>query len=218
MLAGRVCVNGGVVTALGTRVVPGRDSVEVDGRPVVLPEARWVAFHKPPGVLCTRSDPHGGATIYDILPEDLSGLRYVGRLDRDTEGLLLLTNEGDASHGLQHPSRGVEREYAAWVEGDPVPATLERLVRGVDLVDGPARAERATLVERRGAGGACMSLVLTEGRKREVRRLLAAVGHPVVRLVRIRFGPIELGDLPSGRWRALTEEERRLLVERSRDR
>lgn len=217
MLAGRVRVNGGIVTALGTRVVPGRDTVELDDRPVVLPEARWIALHKPPGILCTRSDPHGGATVYDILPEELSGLRYVGRLDRDTEGLLLLTNEGDASHGLQHPSRGVEREYAAWVEGVPTSRTLERLARGVDLDDGPARAERATLEKHEG-GGARLSLVMVEGRKREVRRLLEAVGHPVVRLVRVRFGPVELGDLPPGRWRVLSEKERRLLVERSRNR
>ncbi len=184
---------------------------------MVLPEIRWIALHKPAGFLCTRRDPHGGETIYDILPKEMSGLRYVGRLDRDTEGLLLLTNEGDASHGLLHPSREVEREYAAWVEGVPAPETFARLTRGVELDDGPARAERASLVER-GVGEARLSLVVIEGRKREVRRLLDAVGHPVVRLVRMRFGPIALGDLPPGRWRALTEEERRLLVERSRNR
>jgi pseudouridine synthase len=217
MLAGRVRVNGGVVTELGTRVVPDRDEVEVDGRPVVLPEVRWIALNKPSGFLCTRKDTHGGATVYHILPEEMSGLRYVGRLDRDTEGLLLLTNEGDASHALLHPSREVEREYAAWVEGVPTSATLARLMRGVELDDGPALAKRAALVERT-AGGARLSLVMIEGRKREVRRLLEAVGHPVVRLVRMRFGPIELGDLPSGSWRELSEEERRLLVERSRNR
>lgn len=217
MSAGRVRVNGEVVTRLGTRVVPGRDTVELDGRPVALPEVRWIALHKPRGLLCTTKDPHGGATVYDILPEEMSGLRYVGRLDRDTEGLLLLTNEGDTSHGLLHPSREVEREYAAWVDGAPSPETLTRLTRGVELDDGPARAERVTLVER-GEERSRLSLVLLEGRKREVRRLMDAVGHPVVRLIRMRFGPIELGELPSGRWRELTEEERRLLVERSRNR
>lgn len=217
MVAGRVRVNGEVVTELGSKVVPGRDLVELDGRPVVLPEVRWVAFHKPPGVLCTRGDPHGGTTVYDVLPEDMSGLWYVGRLDRETEGLLLLTNEGKASHGLLHPSREVEREYAALVKGVPTKDTLSHLMRGVGLEDGPARARRAELLERR-EGGAWVRLVLVEGRKREVRRLLEAVRHPVQRLIRVRFGPIELGDLAQGAWRTLSEEERRILVERSRQR
>ncbi len=217
MVAGRVRVNGEVVTELGSKIVPGRDSVSLDGRPVVLPEIRWVAFHKPPGVLCTRRDPHGGTTVYDILPEDMSGLWYVGRLDLETEGLLLLTNEGKASHGLLHPSREVEREYAARVKGVPTPETLRHLMRGVTLEDGPARAKHAELLER-GAEEGWLKLVLVEGRKREVRRLLGAVGHAVVRLIRVRFGPIELGDLARGTWRTLSEEERRVLVERSRKR
>lgn len=211
LLEGRVRVNGVVVAELGARVVPGEDRVSVDGEAVEFGrEAVWVAFHKPAGVLTTRSDPHGGRTVYDVLPPELSGLRYLGRLDRDTEGLLLLSNQGDAIHAVTHPRGEVEREYEAWVEGVPSAATLRRLREGVTLGDGPARARRA---EVRGTvvGGAVVELVLTEGRKREVRRLLEAVGHPVRRLVRVRFGPVELGDLPMGAWRPLTEREISLL-------
>ena len=207
MQAGRVRVNGEVVTELGVRVVPGRDSVELDGVPVSIPEPRWVVFHKPAGVLTTRSDPHGGRTIYDVLPAELRSLRYVGRLDRDTEGLLLLTNEGDAAHALQHPSGEVEREYAVEVEGVVSSQTLDRLRRGVELDDGWARARAVELMGTI-AGSSRLSLVLTEGRKREVRRMMRAVGHEVIRLRRVRFGPVELGDLPEGGWRELGARER----------
>jgi len=206
IVAGRVRVNGSVVTELGTRVVPGRDRVEVDGTPVTIQASVWVAFHKPPGVLTTRSDPHGGRTVYDVLPAELRALRYVGRLDRDTEGLLLLTNDGDGAHRLQHPSSEVEREYRADVEGRVVPAVLDALRRGVELDDGLARVRRARLVEA-SADRSTLELIMTEGRKREVRRMLGAVGHPVLRLCRTRFGPIRLGDLASGAWRALGDDE-----------
>lgn len=212
ILDGRIRVNGVEVTELGAKVVPGRDRVEVDGALVeAATPPRWVAFHKPPGTLTTRSDPHGGDTIYDVLPAELRGLRYVGRLDKDTEGLLVLSNQGDAIHELLHPSRAVEREYRAWVVGVPSADTLRALRTGVVLGDGPARAKRASLVGADGPLGV-VALVLTEGRKREVRRLLQAVGHPVERLVRVRFGTLELGDLPRGAWRPLTDEETRRLL------
>lgn len=211
MRAGRVRVNGEVVTELGVRVVPGRDAVDLDGVPVTVPKARWIAFHKPPGVLTTRGDPHGGRTIYDVLPPELASLRYVGRLDLDTSGLLLLTNEGDAAHGLQHPSGEVERAYEADVVGRVEQPTLARLRRGVELEDGPARAKRVDLL-RASADESRVALVLTEGRKREVRRMLRAVGHEALRLRRVRFGPVELGDLPLGAWRELTSAERRALA------
>jgi len=210
LLDGRVRVNGAVVTELGSRVDPDRDRVEVDGVPVDVGEKRWVAFHKPVGVLTTRSDPHGGATIYDVLAESERSLRYVGRLDRDTEGLLLLSNDGDLMHALLHPGQAVEREYEATVARVPSPEALAQLREGVVLGDGPARAKRAELVGRDGRDGV-VTLVLTEGRKREVRRLLEAVGHPVRRLVRVRFGPVRLGDLPRGGIRPLTEDEISLL-------
>jgi 23S rRNA pseudouridine2605 synthase len=206
LVAGRIRVNGRVVAELGTRVVPGRDRVELDGDPVVLTDVRWIAFHKPPGVLTTRSDPHGGTTVYDLLPPDMGGLRYVGRLDRPTEGLLLLTNDGEVLNALLHPSREVEREYRATVVGVPGRETLARLRSGVELEDGPAKATRALLAGREGNDGVVV-IVMTEGRKREVRRLLEAVGHPLRRLERLRFGPIQLGDLARGAWRPLTEGE-----------
>ena len=211
MLAGRVRVNGEVVRELGVRVVEGRDAVEVDGELVTRSEVRWIAFHKPPGVLTTRSDPHGGRTVYDLLPPELGELRYVGRLDRPTEGLLLLTNDGDVANGLQHPSRGVEREYLVVANGEVGRASLAALTRGVDLEDGPARAASARIVER-GEHHTTLRLVLTEGRKREVRRMMLEVGHGVSRLVRLRFGTVELGDLDAGAWRELEHDERKSLV------
>lgn len=206
MLAGRVSVNGEVVTELGVRVRPGVDKVSVDGAAVQGSKMRWVAFHKPPGVLTTRSDPHGGETLYDLLPDEMAGLRYVGRLDRDAEGLLLLTNDGDVAHGLQHPSREVEREYALEVAGRVDPRVGDKLTKGVELDDGPARAKRVFAV-RPGDVTSTLSLVLTEGRKREVRRMLSAVGHPVMKLRRTRFGPVELAGLDRGAWRELNAEE-----------
>jgi pseudouridine synthase len=210
MVTGRIRVNGRVVTELGARVDPEADRVELDGRVVEVAEPRWIAFHKPLGVLTTRRDPHGGTTVYDLLPDDAEGLRYVGRLDKDTEGLLLLTNQGDALHGLTHPSRAVEREYRAMVAGVPTAATLHRLTEGVRLSDGPARAVRARLEEVHGDRG-LVTVVLTEGRNREVRRMLDAVGHPCLGLTRVRFGSVTLGDLAPGSWRPLTPGERRRL-------
>ena len=206
ILAGRVRVNGEVVSELGVRVLPGVDAVELDGEAVSTPAARWIAFHKPPGVLTTRSDPHGGTTIYDLLPPDASGLHYVGRLDRDAEGLLLLTNEGDVAHRLQHPSGEVEREYWVEVAGTVKRAALDRLRSGVDLEDGPARAKAVSLLQA-GAVRSQLTLVITEGRKREVRRMLSSVGHPVMKLRRTRFGAVELGGLDAGELRALSQGE-----------
>jgi 23S rRNA pseudouridine2605 synthase len=206
VLQGRVRINGNLVLALGSKVLPGKDQVEVNGELVQETQARWILVHKPPGVVTTRSDPQGRPTVYGLLPQDLGDLRYVGRLDQPTEGLLLLTNEGDTLHKLTHPSFEVEREYHAWVKGVPKRDTLAQLQEGVELEDGPAKATRAKVI-RPVKYGALLALVLQEGRKREVRRLLEAVGHPVTRLVRVRFGPIRLGELPAGQWRDLTTTE-----------
>lgn len=206
MEAGRVSVNGEVVTEMGSRVVPGRDVVAVDGEVVEVAPERWIMFHKPPGVLTTRSDPHGDRTVYDLLPEELHGLTYVGRLDLDAEGMLLFTNDGDTAHGLQHPSRAVEREYWLEVAGTVEDQAVRALRAGVELDDGPARA-KDVLGIRPGDMSSELRIVLTEGRKREVRRMLAEVGHPVMRLRRIRYGRVILGDLQRGDWRELTEEE-----------
>lgn len=213
MLQGRVRVNGRVVTTLGTRVDPARDRIELDGQPVERAPVRWIAWHKPAGVLTTRDDPRGRDTVYDHLPDDIAGLGYVGRLDRDTEGLLLFSNDGDVVHRLLHPSSEVEREYEAEVAGHPNRATLRRLMQGVQLEDGPARARHAEVLRLDGPG-AWLRLILTEGRKREVRRLLDAVDLAVRRLVRVRFGPVKLGDLAPGAWRELDPDEIRTLRSR----
>jgi 23S rRNA pseudouridine2605 synthase len=203
---GRVRVNGAVVTELGTKVLPGSDRVEVDGRPVHEVAPVWLALHKPAGFVSTRADTHGRRTIYLLLPELYQGLFYVGRLDRDSEGLMLLTNQGEVAHRLLHPKHGVEREYEAEVAGELTRTTVRRLVRGVRLEDGPARAARAELLDAR-SGRSQVRLVLREGRKREIRRMLDHVGHPVRRLVRTRYGPISLGGLRPGDWRRLDDEE-----------
>ena len=208
MLEGRIRVNGRPATELGVKVTPGADTVSLDGRLVEPARSSWIVFHKPTGVLCTRADPHGGSTVYDLLPDWAGGLRYVGRLDRDTSGLLLLTNEGDLAAALAHPRGRVEREYLATVEGPITARDLRALRRGVELEDGWARPRRVRRVPPGAEGeGWGVLLVLTEGRKREVRRLMKAVGHPVLALARTRFGPFRLGGLGSGGWRRARPRE-----------
>lgn len=207
MAQGRVRVNGVPAVTPGIRVDPQRDVVEVDGRPVELEPPRWLLLNKPRGVLTTRTDPGGRPTVYGILPPEAAALRYVGRLDRETEGLLLFTNQGDVAHRLLHPSTGVSREYKARVEGVPDATALRRLAQGVMLEDGPARAESVKLLGRAREGSALVGLVLREGRKREVRRLLEAVGHPVLGLRRVAFGPQRLTGVARGEWRDLDPGE-----------
>ncbi len=210
---GRVKVNGEVVTEMGVKVAAD-DRVEVDGR-VVAPEPPvWVKLNKPPGYVTTRDDPQGRPTVYDLLPKRFEGLFHVGRLDLDSEGLLLLTNEGGVANRLMHPSYEVDRVYVVDVVGDVDHATRRKLLAGVELDDGPARAHKVEVLDRERAGpGAGASphsrvrVLMREGRKREVRRIFDAVGHPVRRLVRERLGPIRLGDLPTGKWRELSAKE-----------
>lgn len=207
--AGRVTVNGRLAT-IGDRVDPSADTIAVDGVGVALdPGLRYYALHKPAGVTTTMRDPHARTDLRGYLPD---GPRVfpVGRLDRDTEGLLLLTNDGDLANRLLHPRHGVEREYLAEVEGTPTDRHAARLRRGVELDDGPARAVTVSIVGRAGRRGA-VRLALTEGRKREVRRMLAAVGLPVTRLVRVRIGPVRLGRLAAGSVRTLSPDEVRAL-------
>jgi pseudouridine synthase len=203
---GRVTVNGRVAT-LGDKVDPARDRVELDRARVPLdPELRYFAFHKPAGVLTTMRDPGRRNALEAFLPAAVPGIVPVGRLDRETEGLLLLTNDGALAHRLMHPRYGVEREYLAEVEGSPARRHIAMLRRGVELEDGPARAVDARIAGMAGARGA-VRVVMTEGRKREVRRMLAAVGLPVRRLVRVRVGPVRLGSLGPGKLRELTLRE-----------
>jgi 23S rRNA pseudouridine2605 synthase len=203
---GRVRVNGRVVDQLGSRVDPERARIEVDGRRVQAPkDFVYVALNMPSGVVSTASDPQGRRTVLDLV-EAAPRLNPVGRLDADTSGLLLLTNHGELHHRLTHPRFQVRKTYEAEVEGVVQGETLQKLRLGVRLDDGFARAVSAR--ERgRAKGRTHLEIVMTEGRKREVRRMLAAVGHPVRRLSRTAFGPISLAHLRSGTWRRLTSQE-----------
>ena len=206
IVEGRVTLNGAVAT-LGDRADPIEDEVRVDGLDVNLdPNVKYYALHKPAGVVTTMRDPQGRPDIRAFLPEEGPRVFPGGRLDRDTEGLLLLTNDGDLANALTHPRFGVEKEYLAEVEGVPTPKHVGHLRRGVVLEDGHASAKSARVAGRSGARGA-VRLVMTEGRKREVRRLLAAIGLPVTRLVRVRVAAVRLGGLAPGELRELTHDE-----------
>lgn len=206
--AGRVRVNGAVATT-GQTVSPGRDEIAVDGKKVTLPPMQsWVVLNKPAGVMTTASDPQGRRTVFDLVPPR-QGLTYVGRLDYMTEGVLLLTTDGEAAHKLTHPSREIDRMYVATVRGNAAEAA--RIARGgVELEDGIVKpAEVAARKLTRGLWE--LEITLTEGRTREVRRLCEALGLEIERLVRTQFGPVRLGLLPAGSSRALTAKERDLI-------
>ena len=210
--AGRVTVNGRVAK-LGESAEPDRDVVAVDGVSVGREPAVYWLLHKPRGVITTVRDPEGRPTVLGLVPDREHRLYPVGRLDRDTEGLLLLTNDGRVAHALLHPSHESEREYRVTVTGRISAEALRRLAAGVELEEGrtaPARIGRAVFDPA--TGTACFSLTLIEGRKRQIRRSLAALGHPVVRLVRVRMGPLQLGDLAPGQARPLRPSERRALL------
>uniref|UniRef100_UPI001EF13B6F pseudouridine synthase n=1 Tax=Segeticoccus rhizosphaerae TaxID=1104777 RepID=UPI001EF13B6F len=204
---GRVEVDGHVVRELGVRIDPGRQVVHVDGTRVQLDESRlYLAFNKPLGVVSTMNDELGRPSISDYVGDRKERLFHVGRLDADTEGLLLLTNDGDLAHRLQHPAYGVRKTYLAQIPG-PVPRDLgKRLRAGVELEDGPVAVDSFKVVDSR-PGKALVEVVLHEGRKHVVRRMLDAVGHPVESLVRTDVGPIRLGDLRPGKMRPLNSQE-----------
>lgn len=207
--SGRVTI-AGRVAALGDRVHPGRDEVAVDGHTIQSdPGLRYFALHKPTGVTTTLRDRHAERDLTALLPTDVRVVP-VGRLDRETEGLLLLTNDGALTERLTHPRHVVEKEYLAEVGGTVTERQLAALRRGVDLDDGPARPVSVRSVGR-ATGRTALEVVMTEGRKREVRRMLAAVGLTVQRLVRVRVGPVRLGDLAPGARRELDPAEVRAL-------
>lgn len=245
MTAGRVTVNGQVVTELGSKVDPLVDEVAVDGVPVRLAAGPvTIMLHKPAGYVTTMSDPQGRPTVADLVPTDrYPGLFPIGRLDFDTTGLLLFSTDGELGNGLLHPRHHVEKRYLALVNGKPTPEELARLERGIRLDDGmtaPAKAslvdgaqakralamlevppavpdhepngsvpspQRAAILRKRSQERTVVRVVLREGRKRQVKRMLSAIKHGVLALHRDSFGPIELGDLPRGQWRELTPEE-----------
>lgn len=204
---GRVTVNG-EVAELGRRVDVARDVVAVDGAPVaVAPGLVYYLLNKPAGVVTTASDPQRRPTVVSLVPPE-PRVFPVGRLDADTEGLLLLTNDGDLTHRLTHPSFGVEKQYLAEVEGRPSAAAIRRLREGVELEDGMTAPATVALSPPN-----LLRITIHEGRNRQVRRMCDAVGHPVRRLVRVRIGPITDRRLPPGQWRELTPAELRALEE-----
>jgi 23S rRNA pseudouridine2605 synthase len=206
---GRVEVNG-EVAVLGRRVDLDQDAITVDGVPVgVRPGLVHYLLHKPAGYVTTARDTHGRPTVVELVPDE-PRVHPVGRLDLDTEGLLLLTNDGDLTHRLTHPSFGVEKEYLAEVEGRPTRQTIQRLRDGVELEDGITAPARVSQLDDR-----LLRIVIHEGRNRQVRRMCEAVGHPVLRLVRVRIGSLRDPSLAPGQWRPLTTAEVRALNEAS---
>lgn len=207
--AGRVTVDG-QPAHLGQKVDPATARVEVDGVPLpIRPGLVYYLVYKPLGVVSTASDPQGRPTVVGLVPAE-TRVYPVGRLDADSEGLLLLTNDGDLAARVTHPRHEVPKTYLARVAGSPGRKALRALTTGVELDDGPARALQARLVGQQG-GEALVEVVMGEGRKREVRRLLAAVGHPVQALVRTAIGPLQDSTLRPGTWRHLTIDEIRSL-------
>jgi 23S rRNA pseudouridine2605 synthase len=205
--AGRVSVNGRVVTEQGLRVDPLTAVVHVDGaRVTVRDDLVYLAVNKPRGVLSAMSDSRGRRTVADLVQDRAERLFHVGRLDADSEGLLLLTNDGELAHKLMHPSFGVQKTYLATVPGPVARDVGRRLEQGVVLEDGPAKVDRFRVVQSH-PPRAIVEVVLHEGRKHIVRRMLAEVGHPVERLVRTAIGPVQLGGQRAGSVRALTRAE-----------
>lgn len=207
---GRVEIDRQVVTQLGTRVDTTKHEVRVDGMALNLGRRLYYAVHKPKGVVSTTRDPGGRPRVVDLVPSRDIRLFTVGRLDLHSEGLILVTNDGDLANHLTHPRYGIQKVYLVQVVGRPEPEVLEQLRRGVHLAEGVVRAESAEIKSHH-KDSTWLEIVLREGLNREIRRMLARVGHKVVRILRVAVGPIKLGKLPAGSSRPLTPDEIRQL-------
>lgn len=210
ILQGRVTINGAVVRELGTRIDPAAATIAVDGERIQLERMVYYAVNKPKGYVSTNEDPAGRPRVIDLLPEVPERVYSVGRLDEDSTGLMILTNDGELANRLAHPRYGVEKVYRALVAGTAGPELTNKLVEGIWLSDGKVRAKRARIVGTRGEA-TTIELVLAEGKKREIRRMLAKLGHKVMSLTRIAIGPVVLKGLPSGEHRPLSHTEIDLL-------
>lgn len=216
IVEGRIRVNGVTVTELGRRVDPETDLIDVDGTAVQLDVSkRYVMLNKPTGVVSSMRDENDRPDLRRFTEDYEERLYNVGRLDAETSGLLVLTNDGDLAHVLAHPSFGVTKVYIAKVEGEVTAQTISKLTKGIELDDGPIAADKARLLDT-SRGSSLVELTLHSGRNRIVRRMLAAVGHPVTELVRRQFGPLHLGTLPVGKSRELTKIELGALLTLSR--
>jgi 23S rRNA pseudouridine2605 synthase len=210
ILQGRVTINGEIIRELGTRVDPTKARITVDGETIRLESMVYYAVNKPKGYVSTNSDPSGRPRVVDLLPEIPERVYTVGRLDEGSTGLLILTNDGDLANQLAHPRYGVEKVYRALVAGLPTAEMMAKLTEGVWLSDGKVRAKRARIVSRQGEA-TMLELVLAEGKKREIRRMLAKLGHKVMSLNRVAVGPISLKGLSVGECRSLSRHEVDLL-------
>lgn len=214
ILARRVRVNGQIVQELGKKIQPESDRVDVDGVRVRQQRRMYLALHKPRGVLCTRSDPQGRRTVMSLIPKEWTGVYPVGRLDYLSEGLIFLSNDGDFTLRLTHPRYEVLKIYEVVVEGEVGPAVIRKITRGVES-EGEILKAKAARVLSASERQTLVRVELTEGKNREIRRLFSACSLEVARLVRVRIGPIRLGELPSGKWRTLTEPEIKSLLART---
>ena len=204
---GRVEVDRKVVAELGSRVDPARQEIRVDGEPLPSVQPAYYAVNKPVGVVSTNRDPSGRPRVVDLVPgADRQRLFPVGRLDLHSEGLILVTNDGELANRLTHPRYGIDKMYRVVVAGEPTEETIEQLLRGVHLAEGVARASRI-VVRKQLSKSAILEITLREGKNREIRRVLARVGHKVMRLQRLSVGPIRLGKLPPGGVRRLSRDE-----------
>lgn len=206
ILAGRVMVDGKVVTELGLKVDPEKNKILVDGLPIKIPERVYYAVYKPDGVVCTHRDPSGRLRVIDLVPESDVRLFFVGRLDLHSEGLMLVTNDGELAQRLTHPRYGVPKLYRVLVAGVPDKKVLTKLVKGVHFADFVARAKRVRMLKKY-KQSAVLEIELCEGHNREIRRMLARFGHKVYKLKRIAIGPLSLGKLKPGQYRVLTPAE-----------
>jgi len=209
VLAGKVRVNGEIPESPGSNINPEEDIIKLDGKRI-LPgsEKIYLVLNKPSGYLTTTADLHGRKTVMELFPPMEQRIYPVGRLDKDTEGLLVFTNDGDLSYLLTHPKHHVNKTYLAWVKDEPSEESLEKLCRGIMLNDGmtaPAIVEKER--NEKWAGGACLRIIIHEGRKRQVKRMCMAIGHEVVHLKRIQIGSLKLGYLRTGKYRHLSREE-----------
>jgi 23S rRNA pseudouridine2605 synthase len=211
IVEGRVTVNGRTMAELGGKVDPLHDKIAVDGTPVRVKRKLYVALHKPPGYICSQRDDLKRRTVGNLLPKEWSNLNTVGRLDLESEGLIFLTNDGEFSLHLTHPRYGIRKKYIASVTGRFVPEVAEKFVRGVLQGGETLKAERARILSANNSNSV-VELELSEGKNREVRRMFESQGFSVNRLVRTQIGKIKLGELPSGKWRTLTDAEIKSLI------
>ncbi len=202
----KVSVNGEIVQDLG-RQVQESDLVEIEGKKLSLPQKTTViAFHKPAGCVCTCKDPQKRQTVYDFLPPGYKGLKYIGRLDLQSRGLLLFTDDGELAHRLTLPKYKILRHYIVWTDSPVKKSDAEQLIEGIDLEDGIKGFAEAVFFEE-----GCIELVLSEGKNREIRKMMAAIGYEIEDLQRIAYADIDLGDLASGDYRELSDKEVQLL-------